>query len=576
MHPIISIGKQNFASLRENNCFYIDKSDLIREWWESQDEITLITRPRRFGKTLNMSMLNYFFSNLYTDKKKLFEDLSVWKEEKYQKLQGTYPVIFISFATIKGADYQDARDGIIMAINEAYSEHRYLLEWNGLTEGERRCFEELDNYAKNPGMKEPVANNTICNAVKNLSNCLYRYYEKKVLILLDEYDTPMQEAYLYEYWEEFIAFIRNFFNATFKTNPYLERAMMTGITRVSKESVFSDLNNLNVVTTTSEEYESSFGFTEEEVFHALETMGMSQEKQLVKSWYDGFIFGKQKDIYNPWSITNYLDKKQLRPYWADTSSNGLINRLIRQSSSEIKERMEELLQGKEIVVNFDEQIVFEQLDQDENAIWSLMLASGYLKATDVEYRGVLREPWYHLMITNLETTAMFSNLFKGWFHQSRSNYNQFMKALLAGDLDAMNYYMNQVSMATFSYFDTSGNEEGPSEPERFYHGFVLGLIADQADQYEICSNRESGFGRYDVMMIPRKPGNEQYPAIIMEFKVRNSRKEKTLEETAEHALNQIEEMNYDAQLFARGFKKEEIRHYGFAFEGKKILIGTQE
>ena len=339
MHPVISIGKQNFASLRENNCFYIDKSDLIREWWESQDEITLITRPRRFGKTLNMSMLNYFFSNLYTDKKKLFEDLSVWKEEKYQKLQGTYPVIFISFATIKGADYQDARDGIIMAINEAYSEHRYLLEWNGLTEGERRCFEELDNYAKNPGMKEPVANDTICNAVKNLSNCLYRYYEKKVLILLDEYDTPMQEAYLYEYWEEFISFIRNFFNATFKTNPYLERAMMTGITRVSKESVFSDLNNLNVVTTTSAEYESSFGFTEEEVFHALETMGMSEEKQL---------------------------------------------------------------------------------DQDENAIWSLMLASGYLKATDVEYRGVLREPWYHLMITNLETTAMFSNLFKGWFHQSRT------------------------------------------------------------------------------------------------------------------------------------------------------------
>lgn len=576
MNQVISIGKQDFSSLRENNCFYIDKSDLIREWWDSQDEITLITRPRRFGKTLNMSMLNYFFSNLYTDKKALFENLSIWKEEKYRNLQGIYPVIFISFASVKGNTYQDTRDGVIMAINEAYSEHRYLLEWKGLTEGERKCFEELDNYAKNPGIKEPVANDTICNAVKNLSNCLYRYYKKKILIFLDEYDTPMQESYLYEYWEEFIAFIRNFFNATFKTNPYLERAMMTGITRVSKESVFSDLNNLNVVTTTSREYETCFGFTEQEVFCALETMGMSEEKQLVKSWYDGFVFGSRKDIYNPWSITNYLDKKQLRPYWADTSSNGLINRLIRRSSPEIKELMEELLQGREIVVNFDEQIVFEQLEQDENAIWSLMLASGYLKATEVEYRGILRDPWYHLMITNLETTAMFSSLFKGWFYQSRSNYNQFVKALLNSDLDAMNYYMNQISMATFSYFDMSGKEDGSGAPERFYHGFVLGLIADQTDQYEICSNRESGFGRYDVMMIPRKPGNRRCPAIIMEFKVHNSKKEETLEETVDHALDQIEAMNYDAQLFARGFERKEIRHYGFAFEGKKVLIGMRE
>lgn len=576
MNQVISIGKQDFSSLRENNCFYIDKSDLIREWWDSQDEITLITRPRRFGKTLNMSMLNYFFSNLYTDKKALFEDLSIWKEEKYRNLQGIYPVIFISFASVKGNTYQDTRDGVIMAINEAYSEHRYLLEWKGLTEGERKCFEELDNYAKNPGIKEPVANDTICNAVKNLSNCLYRYYRKKILIFLDEYDTPMQESYLYEYWKEFIAFIRNFFNATFKTNPYLERAMMTGITRVSKESVFSDLNNLNVVTTTSREYETCFGFTEQEVFYALETMGMSEEKQLVKSWYDGFVFGSRKDIYNPWSITNYLDKKQLRPYWADTSSNGLINRLIRRSSPEIKELMEELLQGREIVVNFDEQIVFEQLEQDENAIWSLMLASGYLKATEVEYRGILRDPWYHLMITNLETTAMFSSMFKGWFYQSRSNYNQFVKALLNSDLDAMNYYMNQISMATFSYFDMSGKEDGSGAPERFYHGFVLGLIADQTDQYEICSNRESGFGRYDVMMIPRKPGNRRGPAIIMEFKVHNSKKEETLEETVDHALDQIEAMNYDAQLFARGFERKEIRHYGFAFEGKKVLIGMRE
>ena len=572
MGKVISIEKQNFASLRENDCFYIDKSELIREWWESQDDITLITRPRRFGKTLNMSMLNCFFSNQYAGKKQLFEGLSIWNDEKYRILQGSYPVIFLSFASIKGSNYNDARDGIIMAINEAYSEHRYLLKSKELTEGERKCFEELDNYAKNPGVKEAVANDTICNAIKNLANCLYRYYGKKVIILLDEYDTPMQEAYLYGYWDQFTAFVRSLFNATFKTNPYLERAMMTGITRVSKESVFSDLNNLNVITSTSQEYETSFGFTEEEVFTALDTLEMAEQKEIVKSWYDGFVFGNQKDIYNPWSITNYLDKKQVRAYWADTSSNSLISRLIRKASAGIKEQMEELLQGKEIIVNFDEQIVFEQLNQDENAIWSLMLASGYLKAEQVEYRGLLREPWYHLKITNLETTAMFTNLFKSWFNQSRTNYNQFIKALLKNDIDALNYYMNQITMATFSYFDVDGAEGGKSEPERFYHGFVLGLIAEQTDIYEIRSNRESGFGRYDVMMIPKKRDN-RYPAVIMEFKVRNAIKEVNLEESVQAARKQIEEKNYDAELLARGFKKEEILHYGFAFEGKKILIG---
>lgn len=568
MGKVISIGKQNFASLRENDCFYIDKSELIREWWESQDDITLITRPRRFGKTLNMSMLNCFFSNQYAGKKQLFEGLSIWNDEKYRILQGSYPVIFLSFASIKGSNYNDARDGIIMAINEAYSEHRYLLKSKELTEGERKCFEELDNYAKNPGVKEAVANDTICNAIKNLANCLYRYYGKKVIILLDEYDTPMQEAYLYGYWDQFTAFVRSLFNATFKTNPYLERAMMTGITRVSKESVFSDLNNLNVITSTSQEYETSFGFTEEEVFTALDTLEMAEQKEIVKSWYDGFVFGNQKDIYNPWSITNYLDKKQVRAYWADTSSNSLISRLIRKASAGIKEQMEELLQGKEIIVNFDEQIVFEQLNQDENAIWSLMLASGYLKAEQVEYRGLLREPWYHLKITNLETTAMFTNLFKSWFNQSRTNYNQFIKALLKNDIDALNYYMNQITMATFSYFDVDGAEGGKSEPERFYHGFVLGLIAEQTDIYEIRSNRESGFGRYDVMMIPKKRDN-RYPAVIMEFKVRNAIKEVNLEESVQAARKQIEEKNYDAELLARGFKKEEILHYGFAFEGKR-------
>lgn len=564
MNKVIGIGKQSFEDMIQSDCFYIDKTNLIKEWWESEDDITLITRPRRFGKTLNMDMLKCFFSNHYHGRSDLFKNLKIWNDEKFRALQGTYPVIYLSFADVKQTNYADAVLKIKRIITDVYQQYIEISRWKGLTDIQRRQF-----LSVNPEMDDVTAQ---C-ALKDLSNYLCRYYGKKVIILLDEFDTPMQEAYIHGYWNEFTAFIRSLFNAAFKTNPYLNRAMLTGITRVSKESIFSDLNNLKVVTTTSEEYAACFGFTEEEVFTALDSFQLSSQKEAVKQWYDGFTFGSQEDIYNPWSITNYLDKKQVRSYWADTSSNGLISKLIRKASAGIKEQMEELLSGKEIIVNFDEQIVFEQLNQDENAIWSLMLASGYLKAEQVEFRGMLREPWYHLKITNLETTAMFSNLFKSWFNQSRSNYNQFIRALLQNDIDALNYYMNQISMATFSYFDVGGSEGRQSEPERFYHGFVLGLIAEQTENYEIRSNRESGFGRYDIMMIPKNHQDNRYPAIIIEFKVRNEAKEVDLEASVKVARKQIEEKNYDAELYARGFGKEEILHYGFAFEGKKVLIG---
>ncbi len=562
MNKVIGIGNQGFDKIRENNYFYVDKTGFIKEWWESGDDVTLITRPRRFGKTLNMDMLKCFFSNQCAGRSDLFEGLSIWNEEKYRELQGQYPVIFISFATIKADNYVDARDGIISTVYRAYQEYHSILE-------DDMFFIELKNYISTITPDRKMTNEALFGALNYLSECLFNYYGKKTIILMDEYDTPMQEAYIHGYWKEFTVFMRSMFNATFKTNSYMERAIMTGITRVSKESMFSDLNNLNVVTLTSDEYASAFGFTEEEVFAALDIYGMSKEKEKIKKWYDGFVIGSLKDIYNPWSITNFLKKNEYRTYWVSTSSNGMVSRLIQRASSEVKTKMEELLQDKEIVENFDEQIVFNQLDVDESAIWSLLMASGYLKAVEVEYRGELMKPWYHLKITNFETKCMFETLFAAWFRNATASYNKFIKAMIDNDLEIMNYYMNRVTQETFSYFDVGSGEAGLEETERFYHGFVLGLMAEQAENYVLKSNCESGFGRYDVMMIPKK---ENLPAIIMEFKVRRA-KEKDLNETVQMALQQIEEKNYDAELLSLGIAKERIRHYGFAFEGKNVLIG---
>ena len=561
MKKAISIGIQGFSDLREQDCFFVDKTNFIKEWWENRDVVTLITRPRRFGKTLNMSMLDCFFSNKYANRADLFEGLSIWQDETYRKLQGTYPVIFLSFAAVKADNLEDAKTQIKQEIASLYEENRYLLEGNVLSDNERKIFNSTTIQ---------MDDTTAQNALKTLSVWMERYYGKKVIILLDEYDTPMQEAYVQGYWDEFTSFVRSLFNASFKTNPYLERAIMTGITRVSKESIFSDLNNLRVVTTTSNLYADCFGFTEEEVFAALDEYGMGDKKDEVKQWYDGFTFGEHRDIYNPWSITNYLDEGRLYPYWASTSSNGLVSRLIRTASADVKEKMEDLLKGRTITVNFDEQIVYNQLDDNEEAIWSLLLASGYLKVQNIDYRGITLEPWYTLDITNIETLSMFMTMFRGWFKNKDANYNDFVKALLKGSLKEMNIYMNDVALATFSSFDTGKKPSEKSQPERFYHGFVLGLLVELRDRYQIRSNRESGYGRYDVMLTPVTEADD---AIVIEFKVHEPDEEETLKDTVRIALAQIAEKNYDAELLSQGIPAERIRHYGFAFEGKKVLIG---
>ena len=567
MSRTVGIGNQDYETIRREGYFYIDKTAFIREWWESGDSVTLITRPRRFGKTLNMSMVEQFFSVNYAGRSDLFEGLSIWQEEKYRRIQGTYPVIALSFAKVKENSYQNARKRICRIIADLYRQFDFLLDSEKLNERDRELYRIVS-----ADMEDYVA----AESLNALSSLLMRHYGKKVIILLDEYDTPMQEAYIDGYWEELVAFIRNLFNAAFKTNPYLERAIMTGITRVSKESVFSDLNNLKVVTTTSEKYADCFGFTEGEVFAALEEYGLSDQKQLVKDWYDGFIFGSKKDIYNPWSIINFLDDKKVGVYWANTSSNRLVGKLIREGSASVKKTFEILLSGGTLEMEIDEQIIYSQLLVKKNAVWSLLLASGYLKVLDTTFVERLGRTYYKLTLTNREVHIMFESMILDWF-SGNDDYNDFIKALLLGDVKAMNTYMNRVTQEMFSYFDTGKSNR--SEPERFYHGFVLGLMVELADRYVVTSNRESGFGRYDVMLEPRRipmaasEGGDN--AIILEFKVQDEEEERELADTVSQALRQIEEKNYQASLIAKGIPRECIRKYGFAFCGKKVLIGTK-
>ncbi len=560
MARTVGIGIQDFSKIIENNYFYVDKTAFIKEWWESGDEVTLLTRPRRFGKTLNISMVEQFFSLRYAGKGDVFEGLAIWQEEEYRELQGTYPVISLSFANVKETDFETTKIKISKIMQSLYIDYSYLLESEALTDSEKEIFRKMMNLADD-------ADATL--AIHDLSKFLYKHYGKKAIVLLDEYDTPMQEAYVNGYWNELVAFTRSMFNAAFKTNPYLARGMMTGITRVSKESIFSDLNNLKVVTTTSDEYADAFGFTEEEVFAALKEFGY-QDKEKIKYWYDGFIFGSLKDIYNPWSILNYLDTGKFTTYWANTSSNSLVGKLIREGSKTVKTQFEKLLDGEHLITSIDEQIVYNQLDGSEKAIWSLLLASGYLKVLDYEEYEKdgedITEPKYELALTNHEVRLMFRQMIRGWFDGVSSDYNDFEKALLQGDVEAMNEYMNRVSSDIFSYFDTTTR----IEPERFYHGFVLGLMVSLSDRYVITSNRESGFGRYDIMLEPK---NKENVAIIIEFKVFNARRDKTIEDTIQAALQQIEDKKYEADLIARGVPKENIRKYGFAFQGKEVCIG---
>ena len=467
-------------------------------------------------------------------------------------LQGTFPVIFLSFGSIKCGDAKGQLATLKILLRELFSSYDDILS----------CLSEIDRKTYESYFEE-MTDEMALQGIQTLSALLYKATGRKVIILLDEYDTPMLEAWVSGNWNDCANNIRIFFNATFKSNPYLERALLTGITQISKESFFSDMNHLKVFSLSSKEYECSFGFTEEEVFAAMDAQHLANKDE-VKAWFNGFTIGSRTDIYNPWSIINFLRDKELKPYWVNSSSNKLINEYFRQGSVSLKNALEDLMHGVSLFTHMHEETSFLDIATDETALWSLLVANGYLKIVDS--KGNAWDKIYELKITNNEVLFMFQRFVREWFSNATPAYNDFITALLLHDIDYMNEYMNRITREVFSFFDTSGHDE----PERFYHGFVLGMMMDLKDRFVITSNRESGLGRYDVVLRPNNPQMDS--AIIMEFKVFRPRKETDLAETASAALQQIKQKGYDAQLIADGIAPNNIYRYGLAFRGKEVLI----
>ena len=553
MLKTVGLGIQDYEKVIEQNNFYIDKTKFISEWWRSNDDITLITRPRRFGKTLMLSTVEKFFSVRQGNNEELFRGLNISKDTEMMEECGKWPVLFVSFAGVKSENYEGALKQFNIIFSKISSTMEYMKD--------KLSMADLDFYSKiSIDMQPEISSNCLgyfCKWQKE-------YYGKKVIILIDEYDTPMQEAYVNGYWDELVGFMRNMFNSTLKTNPYLGKALLTGITRVSRESLFSDLNNLQIVTISSDMYADCFGFTEKEVFESLDSYGYSSEKEKVKAWYDGFKFGNTEDIYNPWSIISFLKKGKYEPYWANTSSNSLVSKLVREGSVEIKKAFEELLNDGVIQTKIDEQLVYGEMTGNKNAIWSLLFSAGYLKPITIEGEGNMAV--YRLKLTNHEVKDSFSLLVERWFENEGENYSYFVKALLEGNIDDMMDTMSEICEDMMSTFDGSGK----AAPENFYHGLVIGLLVELRDRYEIKSNRESGLGRYDVML---RPKDKKDNAVIIEFKAkRRSENGKTLDELCDMALKQIEDKKYEAELLEAGFDKEKIIKLAFAFEGKEVLI----
>lgn len=565
----LPIGISDFRKVIEEDYYYVDKSLLIKELLDSGSETILLPRPRRFGKTLNLYMLRYFFEKTEEDIGKLFHDLAIWQQGKaYTDKQGQYPVIFLTFKDVKSRDWLECHTKLNRVISEEYQRHRYLLDCERLYADEKMEYMNI--------IKLTASKDTYENSLKKLSVYLERHYGRKAIILIDEYDSPIQEGYLHGYYDDVIAFMRNMLSGALKDNTSLEQSILTGILRVAKESIFSGLNNLEVGSLLKLEYSTHFGLLEQEVAAMLDYYEVGTDFAEVKTWYNGYVFGDTV-IYNPWSIINYAKswKNGLQPYWVNTSSNDLVRQIITRSGYKVKEELETLLRGGSIRKEVNDNVVFQEIESSSDLLWSFLLLSGYLKTVAKERNIRL---YCDLEIPNREVMYLFEDIVLKWFQSNLEvdQYDLMLESLLVGDIESFGDIFKEIVLTTFSYFDTSGRH-----PEKVYHAFVLGILVRLRDTYEVKSNRESGHGRYDVMLIPKGIPEENQQSkhrldsnrkgIIIEFK--NVRAGETLETAADAALKQIVEKRYTSELEMRGIQK--ILLLGITFAGKEVLIKSQ-
>ncbi|MBN7573081.1 AAA family ATPase [Clostridium sp. 2-1] len=582
MRKTIQIGTSDFKKLIEGKNYFVDKSLLIKEFIENSADIILTPRPRRFGKTLNLSMLRYFFDiRTKNETKDLFKDLKIENEKEIMKLQGEYPVIFITFKNQKHLSYDDFKIGIQMLLSNLYKEHEYLLESNNLSEFDKADFKEIISR------KAPVG--IFSEAISNLMMYMNKHYGKKVMLFIDEYDVPIQEAYLdkgnpthirslgtfeepnarfgLSQHDNMIALIRNLLTSALKDNPYVEKSLITGILRVVKESIFSGLNNLEVNTLLRKTFNDKFGFTKNEIRELLSYYKCEDDMQNIKKWYNGYIFGGEV-IYNPWSVLNYLKntREGFMPYWINSSSNDLIKRLLLKGDNNIKLELEELIEGNSINKKIDDSIVMAEVEDSNENIWSFLLMSGYLKAVKTEnIEGILN---CELKIPNKEVLIFYRNLIEKWFKEALTNqkYELMLNTLITGNIKIFAGLFKEFVINNLSYFDISGKE-----PERVYNAFVLGMLVSLSNEYEVKSNKESGYGRYDVMIIPKDISKI---GIIIEFKKIDYFLDDTIEEATKEALRQIEEKNYAQELFQKEVKN--IIKLAIVFKGKEVRVTQGE
>lgn len=553
MQKRLPIGISDFKEIIDDDYAYVDKTLLIEELVEKGGKVTLIPRLRRFGKTLNLSMLRYFFEKGKEDTSYLFKSLNIWKTEKYRTLQGQFPVIFITLKDVKHFSWEDSFASLSKIIATEISRHRYLLEGNLLTHEEKEDYQKLVQKKGDQVLIE--------QSLLLLSTWLHRYHNKRVVLLIDEYDTPAHAAFVGKFYDQFIGFLRNWLSAGLKDNMYLDRGVLTGILRIAKESVFSGLNNISTFTILNEMFGDKFGLLESEVKELLEHYNLSEKLDDMRTWYNGYRVGSCSGIYNPWSVLNCIaNNGNLAPYWVNTSENALVKQLISQGTDDFKADIEQLLKGEVIEQDIEEGIVFSELHQNPGAIWSLLLYSGYLTLDQTPSYGTP----CHLRIPNAEVKELYNSIILSWFNQSihKHKYQLLLRSLTSGDVDTFSRLFQEFMLSSVSVFDV------PAEAsEKIYHGFVLGLLIGLSDRYEVKSNRESGLGRYDVMLIPKNPTDL---GLVLEFKKVDQFEKMTLEAAAQSALAQIESRLYAQELYDRGIKR--ILYLGLGFQGKQVLI----